>query len=210
MSFHPALTAGVFAAALLASSVAALAGGVAGDFDFYVLALSWSPGYCATDDNPDPAQCDVDHGFLVHGLWPEYEHGWPEYCASDLPATLSPSLVAAMADVMPNADLVAHQWRRHGLCSGLDAGAYFAQVRDAAARLTLPDDFAGHESPAEIETAFAAANRGLSEDAMSVQCRNGVFTEIRVCLTRNLAFRPCPEVDADRCRAPSIAVPAPE
>jgi ribonuclease T2 len=44
-----------------------------GAFDYYVLALSWSPQYCATaTNNADRSQCSVPHGFVVHGLWPQY------------------------------------------------------------------------------------------------------------------------------------------
>lgn len=55
----------------------------AGDFDYYVLSLSWSPNWCATTgDHRESEQCDParDLGWVVHGLWPQYESGWPSYC----------------------------------------------------------------------------------------------------------------------------------
>ena len=53
----------------------------AGDFDYWVRALSWSPNWCALEgDARDAEQCEADFGWVVHGLWPQYETGWPSYC----------------------------------------------------------------------------------------------------------------------------------
>jgi ribonuclease T2 len=198
---------------LLSATAPASAAGLAGVFDFYVLSLSWEPGYCVTDPSPDPAQCGRGRGFVVHGLWPEYEHGWPEYCSSRQARDLRPATLAAIADIMPSRDLADHQWDRHGLCSGLSPDAFFALMRSAAARVVLPDALAAtpprRMSPAAIEAAFTAANPGLTRGGLSVQCRSGTLTEVRVCLTRDLGFRPCEDVDEDSCRALSIAVAPP-
>ena len=67
----------------LLAMVARRLGGGDGDFDFYVLALSWSPSYCAIEgDGADPAQCanGRPYAFVVHGLWPQYEKGYPRDC----------------------------------------------------------------------------------------------------------------------------------
>ena len=73
-----------------------------GKFDFYVLALSWSPTYCLNEGRGrnDRTQCGGDkaHGFIVHGLWPQFDNGYPEYCPTRLsdrvPDTLGRSLLA--------------------------------------------------------------------------------------------------------------------
>jgi ribonuclease T2 len=55
---------------------------VSGKFDYYVLALSWSPTYCASRaGRRDRQQCGTGRGyaFVVHGLWPQYEKGWPDF-----------------------------------------------------------------------------------------------------------------------------------
>ena len=165
-----------------------------------MLALSWSPATC-----DDGAECALGRGFVVHGLWPEYEHGYPDYCPSDRPRGLDAATVAAIGDLIPDPSLATHEWVRHGLCSGLSQQRYFALVEAAAARVVIPSTFAdgppARLSPPAIEAAFVAANRGLTAGGLSVQCRRGAFTEIRVCLTKDLAFRPCAEVDADSCRA---------
>ena len=53
-----------------------------GQFDYYVLALSWSPSFCETaTGNARRQQCGArPFSFVVHGLWPQYERGFPESC----------------------------------------------------------------------------------------------------------------------------------
>ena len=61
---------------------AAAKGPVPGQFDYYVLALSWSPSYCAGEAGQnDQQQCAPGRrfAFVVHGLWPQYNKGWPEF-----------------------------------------------------------------------------------------------------------------------------------
>jgi ribonuclease T2 len=213
---HPSVRlAGFFASFLLAVSPAILvaapawAGGVPGDFDFYVLSLSWSPTYCATDDRPDPAQCGTPRGFIVHGLWPQYETGYPSDCASNMPRRVRQDIVDGLAEIMPGAWLVNHEWQKHGLCSGLNQADYFATLRRASEAVTLPNGLAGRKlAPRQIEQAFIAANQRLIETGIAVQCNRGLLDEVRICLTRDLAFRRCLEVDRRGCRAPEITVPA--
>jgi len=214
--FHPALILRRLAAAfalIATGGLAAHAEGIAGDFDFYVLALSWSPTYCLTSDDPDPAQCDTaPDGFVVHGLWPQYETGYPEYCSSREPRGIDDETLDAIADVMPSAGLAHYQWRKHGMCSGLDAASYFRLLLEAVEEIDIPPELADPDTdqrlrPDDIEADFSDANPGLAEDGMSIQCRQGRLTEVRICLTRDLQFRDCFEVDDDTCRSRTIAVP---
>jgi len=207
---HPALILRAAFAAFLLAIAPALADGRAGDFDFYILSLSWLPTYCADDDDPDPSQCRVaDRGFSVHGLWPQYERGYPEFCPSSQARWLADETVAMIRHVMPSAGLARYQWRKHGMCSGLDEADYFALLVAAAESVAIPGALTGGQRlfPDKIEAAFVGANPGLSSDGMSVQCRGGRFTEIRICMTKDLAFRACDEVDADTCRAGPIEIP---
>lgn len=212
MPLHPTLLASFLLAALAFIAPPASAGGKAGDFDFYVLALTWTPGYCATDDHPDPSQCRLaGAGFLVHGLWPEYETGYPDYCPSSLSRGLKDETLASVRDVMPSASLAHYEWRKHGLCSGLGETAYFATLSKAARTVAIPPALTAlrksrRMTPDEIEAAFVAANPGLSSAGMAVQCTAGRLSEVRICLTKDLAFRRCDEVDDDGCRAKSVTV----
>lgn len=200
--------------ALLAATVgAAGAEDRAGDFDFYVLSLSWSPSYCeAEGDERGSAQCERGRrfDFIVHGLWPQHERGYPDFCAvGERP---SRATVLAMLDLMPDPGLVAHQWKKHGSCSGLEPGAYFGLVRKARDAIAIPASFRQPDRPlrvdaAAVEEAFVEANRGLSADAVAIDCDKRRLREVRVCMTRDLAFRPCPEVDRRGCRRHDLVMP---
>jgi ribonuclease T2 len=206
----------LLAAGFLALAVgAARAGGEApGDFDFYVLSLSWSPNYCATDEDPDRRQCDLaPAGFVLHGLWPQYEEGYPEYCASSASRRLKRSTLTAISDLMPSAGLARYQWDKHGLCSGLSEEDYFSLMRQAFERVKIPPELGSisrdeKAAPAAIEAAFISANPGLSSDGIAATCNRGGLKEVRICLGKALAFRACPEVDADGCRASSMVLRA--
>lgn len=201
-------------AALAGSPEPARAQDKPGAFDFYVLALSWSPTYCLSP-KASPQQCKgaVSHRFVVHGLWPQHETGYPDYCARTAPY-VPDATIAAMADLMPSKGLVLHEWRKHGTCTGLTPDGYFALVREARGRVVIPQTLsAGTPQPMtsrQIEAAFAQANPGLAPDMMAVTCEDGHFSEIRVCLGKDLAFRSCPEVDRRACGASrTLAIPAP-
>ena len=181
--------------------------GAPGDFDFYVLALSWSPGFCALEgDRRGLGQCEPGSGlgFVVHGLWPQYERGYPSDCD---PFDRSPprSALQEADGVFPDERLARYEWRKHGTCSGKSPSDYFRDARRARDRIRVPERFraafgGGALRAIEIERAFAEANPGLRPDMMSVVCRRGVLQEVRICLERDLrAFRRCPEVDRPSC-----------
>jgi ribonuclease T2 len=212
--FHPPLIVGAWCVALSMLAAPAHGEGRAGDFDFYILSLSWLPGYCSTNPDPDERQCAHEaQGFVVHGLWPQYESGYPEFCPSSMPRWLSEETVALIRNYMPSAGAARYQWQKHGMCSGLDEVDYFSLLVDAADRIAIPDEIAAGGidlPPRAIEAAFADVNPGITAGGMSVQCRDGAFTEIRICMTKDLAFRDCPEVNADTCRASEISIPSSE
>ena len=189
---------------LLAALLALIAGPVvaegerAGDFDYYVLSLSWTPTWCALEgDARGSEQCDTGrgHGFTLHGLWPQYEAGWPSWCPTAArPATRAET--GRMADIMGSSGLAWHQWRKHGTCSGLDAAGYFAASRAAYEAVTRPEilrdlDHAVTLPAGVVEDAFLEANPALDADGVTVTCRAGRIREVRICLTRDLEPRTC-------------------
>lgn len=184
-------------------------------FDFYVLSLSWSPSYCAIEgEDANRTQCGAHpaHALIVHGLWPQFEEGWPEFCDSAEPSRVPDALVDTMLDIMPSAGLVGHQWRKHGTCSGMDQQRYFETTRRARDAIEIPNRFTRVEqdaeiSPEEAEGAFRAVNDGLAADGIAVTCRQGLLSEIRICLTRDLDFRACPEVDSRGCELDRMSFP---
>lgn len=181
------------------SGVAARADGEkAGDFDYYVMALSWSSNWCALEgDSRGEDQCLPDKGltFTLHGLWPQYENGWPAYCRTTA-RDPSRSESGAMADIMGGAGLAWYQWKKHGRCAGLSAQDYFATARRAFTSIQEPDVFAKINKtlkvPASVvEEAFLAANPALAKDMITVTCKSGMIQEVRICLTKDLQPRPC-------------------
>lgn len=170
-----------------------------GNFDFYVLALSWSPTYCITARNPDKSQCNGGYGFVVHGLWPQNEHGYPQNCTSNY-SHLDQSIVKSMLDIMPSEGLIRHEWEKHGLCSGLSPKDYFATVRKAYEKVNVPSVSqigAGNNriTAGNIESIFTKRANGLSNDEIAVQAQKGNLSEVRICMTKQLDFRACDEVD---------------
>ena len=170
----------------------------AGVFDYYVMALSWSPNWCAREGAVRGSpQCDAeaDFGWVLHGLWPQYERGWPDYCRTSH-APPSRAQTGAMADIMGTSGLAWHQWRKHGVCSGLDPADYYALSREAFARVTRPQVFRDLARdvtlPASlIEEAFLRDNPDLDSDEITITCKDGGIQEARICLTRDLDFRRC-------------------
>lgn len=194
--------------ALIATALPAFADGEpAGEFDYYVLALSWSPAYCALEgDDRGDDQCDPrhDHGFTLHGLWPQYEFGWPSYCRTGVrdPAR---SETAAMADIMGSGGLAWHQWKKHGRCTGLSSNDYFQTARKAYGRVAMPEVFARVRQSLKvdarvIEEAFLDANPEAGATGITVTCEAGLIREVRICLDKNLDFRPCGPDAARDCR----------
>jgi ribonuclease T2 len=185
-----------------------------GEFDFYLLALSWSPSYCAQAGERKSAQIQCgerSYSFVVHGLWPQYEKGFPEFCQNPAPR-LDRNIVSSMLDLMPAPRLIFHEWDKHGVCSGLPARGYFEQVRKARAAVKIPPEYLEPKSalnvtPDEVEEAFVKANPGLSRAGVAVTCGSTRLSEVRICLTRELQFRECADVDRRACRRDKLVMP---
>lgn len=188
--------------------------GVPGEFDYYLLALSWSPAFCLS--SPGAAECNGPrrYGFIVHGLWPQNEQGWPENCA--VHDSVPDEVVRGIEDLMPARGLVYHEWSAHGTCSGLEPAAFFALVRRAYSEIAIPAELsnpaeASEQSPTSISKAFLDANRRLAAQSVVVTCTGrGVprLREVHVCLGRDLTPRACSaDVSRAACRAAQVIIP---
>ncbi len=195
---------------LLAGGVSrARAGGTAGDFDLYVLSLSWSPEYCASQHS-NQTQCAPERhlGLVVHGLWPQYETArngadWPSSC----PATQSGRPTKQdVTTVFPTAGLFRHEWREHGVCSGLTPDDYLALTGRLRDKVQVPDALQPTSEDrgipaADLRQALVAANPGLPPDGLVLDCKGNRLAEIRLCFAKDPdgTFRPCPaEMRTDR------------
>jgi ribonuclease T2 len=188
--------------------------GVPGEFDYYLLALSWSPAFCLS--LPGAAECNGPrrYGFIVHGLWPQNEQGWPENCA--VHDSVPDEVVHGIEDLMPARGLVYHEWSAHGACSGLAPAAFFALVRRAYSEIAIPAELsnpveAREQSPTAISKAFLDANHRLAAQSVVVTCTGqGVprLREVHVCLGRDLTPRACSaDVSRGACRAAEVIIP---
>jgi ribonuclease T2 len=178
----------------------------AGEFDYYVLSLSWNAAWCEAEGaGRGAAQCDpsLDIGFILHGLWPQYHSGWPEFCKT---AKRYPSRAetTAMAGIMGSPGLAWYQWKKHGRCSGLGPTAYFALAREAWEAVQRPQALRRVTTPLRvppkvIEQAFIEANPVLKPDGVTVTCKDRRFREVRICLTKDLVPRACAGQTARDC-----------
>ncbi|ODM41624.1 ribonuclease T2 family protein [Cereibacter johrii] len=178
----------------------------AGDFTHYILALSWEPTWCALEGEARGAEeCTWGRGFVLHGLWPQREQGWPAFC---LTTERDPSRreTAGMADLIAPG-LAWHQWKKHGRCAGLPATDYFALMRRAVERVAVPEPLRRLSEdislpPRVLEEAFTEANPGLAPEGITVACEAGHVQEVRICLTKDLDFRPCAPDARQDCPLP--------
>jgi len=193
-----------------------------GDFDYYLLALSWSPTYCADvgDERRDP-QCSSSDGrpyaFVLHGLWPQYERGWPSNCHSPDRGFVPGQVADRMLDIMPSKRLLFHEYRTHGTCSGLGVDAYFDLARQLYMKVHIPSRFASPVeermtiAPGELISEFVAENPQLKPDMIAIVCggAGNRLREVRICFDRGGAFRACGrnENQARLCSADRMYVP---
>ncbi len=196
-------------AMICVAGLAQAEGEQAGTFDYYVLALSWTPTWCALEgDDRDSPQCEGGrgYGFTLHGLWPQYETGWPSFCPTTFRAP-SRGMTGEMTDIMGSAGLAWHQWRKHGVCTGLEALDYYALSRLAYDSVARPDllrrlDEEVRLPAAVIEEAFLEVNPQLEPDMLTVTCRANRIQEVRICLTRGLEPRICGSDVIRDCTSP--------
>lgn len=172
-------------------------------FDYYVLSLSWSPEYCARARRDDGLQCSQPRSFVVHGLWPQYERGYPQRCDRER-QRIPERTIERMLPIMPSRGLVIHEWRSHGSCSGLAPEPYFDTVARAWSGLRVPTPTADPDqrlAAVSLREQFRKANPQLSSDSLRLVCARGYLSEVRICLDQALAPRACGSDVRDRCPA---------
>lgn len=192
---------------------------VAGEFDYYSLVLSWSPSHCA-EATGDELQCNRRDGrrfnFVLHGLWPQYERGWPQDCRTARRPFVPQPLIDSMLDIMPSQRLIIHEYRKHGTCSGLSAEGYFALSRRLFKSIVIPPDFRNPFEqqtiePRELANALMRANPGLKQENFGIVCGGpgNRLKEVRICYTKDAKLRACGANENPRklCSASRMLVP---
>jgi ribonuclease T2 len=166
----------------------------------YTLAVTWAPQYCHEHARQPSArfQCGAGNrfGFTLHGLWPDgVGREWPQYCRAA--SLLPPAVVRANICSTPSAQLLQHEWAKHGTCMpGLAPAAYFERSTGLYARLRFPDMnrlSRGTLTVGALAQAIAAANRGMTADMVRVTAnRQGWLDELWFCLNKRFAPTRCP------------------
>jgi ribonuclease T2 len=186
--------------------------------DHFVLALSWSPTFCASEQAAaERLQCGSGrrYAFVVHGLWPQYRKGWPEYCRNRR-AWVPEDQIAEMLPIMPSKRLIIHEWRKHGTCSNLSMEDYFDFTRTLFEKISIPARFLSPlapvtTSPAGIISDFVKSNRGLAPEMMVVDCtpeaRVARLSELRICFFKDGRFAQCRSRPSDNCAAEMLVLP---
>jgi ribonuclease T2 len=180
-----------------------------GEFDYYVLALSWAPSYCASHPSDHSRECSAHSSFVLHGLWPQRENGAPPMDCSEA-SQPSAGTVDHMLEFMPSRGLIRHEWSKHGTCSGLSADAYFQTVERAFTGVRIPEPYRAlsHEVQVnvnDLERSFAAENRA-PVGAFRTSCHAGELVEMEVCLDKNLKYRACTR-SARECSDDEVSMP---
>ncbi len=218
------LAAGLLAILFLLPLPAPLSarGELPGNFDYYVLSLSWSPSYCESrrgqaSRRNDRHQCapGAQRGFVLHGLWPQFRRGWPSDCRK-APRFVPDAVIREVLDVMPSKGLAIHEWRKHGTCSGLSPRAYFALAEKLFRKLEIPHPYRRParplvRTPEQIRADFARANPGFTQEMFAPVCRgrgrSARLTELRVCFTPTGHPSRCGINERSRCRARMVVLP---
>ncbi|MEO5558641.1 MAG: ribonuclease T2 [Dokdonella sp.] len=166
-----------------------------GAYDYYVMALSWSPTFCQTHPDEDEQCNHKGYGFVLHGLWPQYESGnGPQHCQTDVEPDRK--TVAQTLAFMPSKRLINHEWVTHGACTGLDPEGYFGLADRAFASVQVPAELKAPPRDVQmhaddLRAALKRANPKLRDDMLSLHCSQGELVEVRVCLDKDLDLRSC-------------------
>lgn len=161
--------------------------GYAGEFDYYAMALSWSPEHCAIKPG-DREQCARKLGFVLHGLWPQYQRGYPASCTRE---RLDADMEQQFAGLYPSRFLYRHEWEKHGTCSGLSQEAFHQLASDLRQKVKIPAAYQSPEEPLrknsfQLKADLASVNEWLAPDNITVACADGgrFLREIYICINK--------------------------
>ena len=159
--------------------------GKPGEFDYYLLVLSWSPEFC--HGKPSAAQCKEHRNFVLHGLWPQNNDGsYPINCATTQPA---PTDLSKIKQIMPS-EIVAHEWQKHGTCSGLSGDEYFRLAATLFQSIKVPTDLVAPTRtatmrPAEFKKDLENVNPGYADQDIAIELRQGYLNAVELCFSKD-------------------------
>lgn len=196
---------------------------VAGAFDYYALVLSWSPTHCASEAGEregNDLQCNRRDGrrynFVLHGLWPQYDRGYPENCPTRDRPFVPDRVIDGILEIMPSRKLAIHEYRKHGTCSGLDPAGYFDLSRQLYSGIRIPERYVNpfdvqFVAPEQFVRELMEVNPELKPDMIAVSCGGpgNRLKEIRICYSKAGKLRACGHNENQRrlCSARQMYVP---
>jgi ribonuclease T2 len=192
-----------------------------GKFDFYTYAQSWSAGWCETSGHSNVPGCVSPTQFqmtnaTIHGMWPNYDaqqgnHWWPQCCDSTFGNNVDPNVVKQLLpqlqEYWPNeqdptggnlgSSLWAHEWNKHGTCSGLDQTPYFENAMNIAAQLGTPSIITQNRNQTvsidALYEAYGASNCQNGQPCLvGFSCTNNALVQIMTCWGKDFTQIPCP------------------
>ncbi|MDM8515716.1 thermonuclease family protein [Desulfobacterales bacterium HSG16] len=164
---------------------------IPGEFHHYKLAISLSQEWCIANDRLEEMQCDVE--FIVHGLWPQCQKGYPYRCKNFDPELIDDINKSEIYKFMPSDFLIRHEWKTHGTCSGLKRSEYFKKAADFYSSITLPSFKAGEYSKEAVMKKIIEVNKGfLARENIELCCDekgrkkdDDTLDEIRICFSKD-------------------------
>jgi len=164
----------------------------------YTLAVSWAPEFCRNDRDPASVECSGHNGrfgFVLHGLWPESVSGpSPQWCA--VRPRPSAHLLRRNLCMTPSAELLEHEWAKHGSCMARTPQSYFNTAASLWQPLRWPDaDRLSRKdglTVGDLRREIALANPQWPASGVGVTLsRNGWLRELRLCYSARFKPIPC-------------------
>jgi ribonuclease T2 len=180
--------------------------GTPGKFDFYVLTLSWSPDYCATNGQSDQQQCNSGKklGFVLHGLWPQYQKGYPANCSTE---KLTPAIKQQFPGLYPSDKLYNHEWQKHGTCAGTTPQGYLALSKKLKDSVAIPPAYNLPAKPFRttvqgLKSTFISANSEFTANGIAPYCSDSgrFLREVFFCYSKDGKAGICSEEILKRSR----------
>lgn len=187
-----------------------------GVFDYLILALSWSPQFCADEKNQkhNTEQCvisnakgnksfsKIDNGLVVHGLWPQFnDGGYPQNCQK---IYLEKNEILSAQQLFPSKKLMFNEWNKHGSCYSANPQKYFSAISKLKEQVDLiipaelvnpqkPERTTAEELILKFITTAKNNNIKLQTNNLVIQCTGAgrFLKEIRICYAKDLTFTTC-------------------
>jgi ribonuclease T2 len=107
-------------------------------------------------------------------------------CATSQPP---PTDLSKIKQIMPP-EIVAHEWQKHGTCSGLSGDAYFRLAESVFASVKIPADFVAPSRtttsrPSALKKDFEDVNPTLADRDIAIQLHQRYLNAVEICFSKS-------------------------